>query len=384
MKNIYEKIITNQILIAIMLLTLVFLLLVIPTFISGKYFDKHFQENILVEIHGMFFDLLIIGVFSTWLIEIGRKRIQKQLQEMQFQQLIKNYEDEIDDFRAWESDEASHRIRGIIFRLNKLGVKNFDLYRCYLKKAELRKADILNSCLIETNFEDANLTEANLSGSNFHKVNLQGANLTKANLQNGRLIEDSNLREAKIVESNLSNANLSNAILIEANIENSNFQNSRLINANLEEAMICTSNFNNTNFLKANLQGTKIFGSDFQNANLAEVNFQNATLGCKVVVRDRKMLDVQVSFKNANLYKANLQNVHISYEGDVSFEGAILCEANMLGIKNLNLNILSKVKTLFNAKLDSKLLKVIEQSFPALLQKPFGLDFFPDIEKNNS
>jgi small-conductance mechanosensitive channel len=40
-------------------------------FLLGFYYKAEFWENILVEAHGMLFDLLVIGVFVYWLNSLG-------------------------------------------------------------------------------------------------------------------------------------------------------------------------------------------------------------------------------------------------------------------------------------------------------------------------
>jgi uncharacterized protein YjbI with pentapeptide repeats len=49
---------------------------------------------------------------------------------------------------------------------------------------------------------------------------------------------------------------------------------------------------------------------------------------------------------------------------------ADLSDANLTQVKNLSLNKLSKVKTLYKAKLDPELIEQVKDKYPHLLKKP--------------
>jgi uncharacterized protein YjbI with pentapeptide repeats len=183
-----------------------------------------------------------------------------------------------------------------------------------LKKTNLEGVDLQGVDLQMAHLEEANLKEANLEGADIstaflNKINLQGANLTKANLG------DSNLR----------GANLQNAILQRANARYSNLVETDLRNADLQGAR----------FPNANLQGANL-----EEANLKEANLEEASL------------------EEANLQGANLQGANL--------QGANLQEANLQEAHNLSIDQLSKVKTLYNAKLDEELLKLLKEKYPIL------------------
>jgi len=68
------------------------------------------------------------------------------------------------------------------------------------------------------------------------------------------------------------------------------------------------------------------------------------------------------NFEGTDLRKANLQGANLR---EVNLEETDLKEA-----KNLMIDQLSKVKTLYNAELDESLRAVIEEKYPALFEKP--------------
>lgn len=59
--------------------------------LSLWFYDFEFLENILVEAHGMLFDLLVIGVFLFWLQSLGEKRRERRLNIQRWQEEISDY-----------------------------------------------------------------------------------------------------------------------------------------------------------------------------------------------------------------------------------------------------------------------------------------------------
>jgi len=108
--------------------------------------------------------------------------------------------------------------------------------------------------------------------------------------------------------------------------------------ANLEKADYISANLKGADFKGANLEKANFQGADLQEANLNGINFNGANL------------------QKVNFRKANLQ-------------GAKLKEANLEGAQYLSIDQLSNVKTLYNAKLDEKLLVKLKEKYPSLLEK---------------
>ena len=54
---------------------------------------------------------------------------------------------------------------------------------------------------------------------------------------------------------------------------------------------------------------------------------------------------------------------------DANLSGANLSGANLTQVKNLSINKLSKVKTLYKAKLDPELIEQVKDKYPHLLKK---------------
>jgi uncharacterized protein YjbI with pentapeptide repeats len=190
--------------------------------------------NVLAEAHGMIFDIAVIGILIFWLNQVGQKNLR-----------IRNYRDEIDDFRLWESEEAAFRTVGNIKRLNRHKIYNIDLVNCYLvktnlnyvilKEANMNNANVSNSFLIQTNLEGARLNRTNFENSNLNQVNLQGAYASGAN-----------------------------------------FRDSYLIKANLFKAYLIKTDFNNAFLMESDLRGSNVTGANFDQANLYKADFRGA------------------------------------------------------------------------------------------------------------
>ncbi|BEE18512.1 MULTISPECIES: pentapeptide repeat-containing protein [Aeromonas] len=213
--------------------------LIIATFviicISHTHYSKpDFLEGILVESHGMLLDILVIGVFILWL---NSHRLKTDR--------IERFLEEIDDFREWESQEASQRISGNIKRLNLSGVTKITLSRCYLRAADLRSV--------------------NLSHSPMHRVDLGKSRLRHARLDyvdlDTAFLGMCDLRATSFISANLERvrfffARANGAIFTKANLRKADMKHGQFRNADFKEC----------NFSEAKLTGADMAGADFRGA----------------------------------------------------------------------------------------------------------------------
>jgi uncharacterized protein YjbI with pentapeptide repeats len=205
--------------------------------LSLKYYINDFSNfwpQILVEAHGMIFDIAIIGILLFWLNQNGETR-----------QRIRFYRDEIDDFRLWESDEAAFRTVGNIKRLNRHKIHEINLVNCYLSR------------------------------TNLNYVNLTGSNLNSANFSNSSLIE-TNLENTRLNQTNFENSNLNQAFLNGAYASGANFKDAFLIKSQFQNAFLIKTNFKNAFLMEANLSGSYLMGADFENASLYKADLRGA------------------------------------------------------------------------------------------------------------
>ncbi len=193
--------------------------------LSWQYYNHSFWENILVEAHGMLFDLAILGVLVLWLNKKGEGKLKLSQEGAKRDAKIQRYQEEITDFATWQSDEAKFRILGNIRRLNKLGVSVIDLRDCYLREANLSGL----------NLAGADLSRCDLTNAIISRVDAQGADFCFANLYGARIL-DTNFKKAIFFNSKLNNC--------------------LLLRTNLKESLLTETNFSNATFITVDLEGS--------------------------------------------------------------------------------------------------------------------------------
>ncbi len=252
---------TSSVYISILVLILTSLFVI---YISRNYYDKGFAENVLVEAHGMLFDILVIGIFILFLNKRAERRIENQ-----------RYLDEIDDFRGWESKEAAYRIAGNIKRLKRNGFKGeINLDNCYMTPIVFTHSDFLKCiCPVLAYMYPKEVIYPTGDMYTFNRAKIWAVSLEGVDLK------------------------------------------------------------------RAKLRDARLYGVDLKGAKLQEANLQKA-----------------------DLRYAILQKTNLAYTD--------LTEANLWGAKNLTIEQLSKVKTLYNAILDPELMAQVKEKYPHLLEKP--------------
>lgn len=173
------------------------------------FFDSQFSfHDIFVEFHGLVFDLFIFGILLT-IYEYINSRNEK----------IERYQEEINDYRFWKSEEAMYRTRGLIKRLVDLKVKNLDISHCYLAtdKSFSSYKDMSNWKFSAANLRDSFFLMSNLNNANFYMTNLMDTTFNQVNL---------------------TNCKFGSAILY-----NTKFEKCTFINVDLSEAMVKATNW---------------------------------------------------------------------------------------------------------------------------------------------
>lgn len=232
--HVFYYIIERPILTAVSVLILTTILVML---LSLKYYIRDlegFWGNILVEAHGMLFDIAIIGILLYWLNENGEIR-----------QRIRTYQNEIDDFRLWRSEEAAFRTVGNIRRLNRHKIFEINLANCYLPKtnlsyvnlkgSNLNSANVTNCSLIEVDFENCRLNQTNFENSNLNGANLKGAYASGATFQDAYLIK-AKMENSFMIKSNFKNAFLMESVMVNSYLMGTDFENASLYKADLRGA----------------------------------------------------------------------------------------------------------------------------------------------------
>lgn len=162
-------------------------------------------------------------------------------------------------------------------------------------------------------------------------------------------LEGASMFDTILKKANFTNAYLDNAILIGANIAGATFLRANLKNTHFQFAKLETTTFHNADLDGADFYKADLRNADFSGANLTNVNFEEA---------DLRWSDWSFNDKEeAETIDTKLDNA--------SFKGADLRYARGLTLKHL-----SKVRTLYNALIDSVLLSEIEEFHPELRLRP--------------
>ncbi len=231
MREVPEKqILTSGIVLTF--LTILIVSLSIPFYINDF---ELFYENILIEAHGMLFDLLIIGILLVWLNKNGEKQLR-----------IKRYSEEIDDYRHWKSEEATYKIIGNIKRLNKDKITQIELYNAYLRAANLNYVDLTGSNMNYVVMDEATLINSSLNRVRLNQASLKNAKINKAELKSS-FLGGANCEGASMIKCDLENAQLIKT----------NLKGAFLMDANLKGAMLAGADFSQANLMKADLRGVQ-------------------------------------------------------------------------------------------------------------------------------
>ena len=191
-----------------------------------------------------------------------------------------------------------------------------DLYRAYLRGANLQEADLQEANFYRANLQGANLYEANLQGANLYEANLQGANLCFANLDRANLT-GANLSKAELWRTNLQEAELWGAHLQGANLCFANLEKARLYRANLQGADLKGANFSGAYLWITNLEGADLKGTKLQGADLREAIFTNANVSDTVLDPSMPCPDATEALRAAGL-PIDDQGFVLAYRTEVS------------------------------------------------------------------
>ena len=230
-----------------------------------------------------------------------------------------------------------------------------------------------------------------LADADFHNMNLRSISLFRADLS-GANLKSANLGYAKLQYANLSSSDFSQSNLERADLKGANLSKACLKEANLKFAKLTRASLD-----KVNLQGANLYRSDFTqtkrlspmgirlaiNWNLAY--YDNEFLRWLQLPQDHNRRLMTKNFAGYILCRANFSNVDLS---DANLENADLREANFMNaelkkasfrgadlrqIKNLKIEQLPLVETLYKAKLEPELEKQVSEMYPHLLKRP-GLE----------
>lgn len=183
----------------IIIALLLSLIIVIPlSIISGVYKDFN---NILVESHGLLFDIVVFGI----LVQILTNKKAKK-------ERILRYQENIDNYRELKTEEAKIIIISNVKKLVAENYRELWLNDCYLPNTSFRGYNFLketlfiNAELSNSNFtidlHDCSFAFAKMPSCCFLHSKIEGCIFTKANLEKSRF-ERCNLHNSKFFHTDL-------------------------------------------------------------------------------------------------------------------------------------------------------------------------------------
>ena len=205
--------------------------------------NKYSWSDILVEAHGMLFDLLVFGIVLS-IYDAFRRKIER----------IQRYEDEMDDFKEWGKREGTLRIVGNLKRIRRETLKTLNLSGYSLKYANLKEMNFPS-----WTFNNVNFDSSTIKYSNFFRAKMDSVK-----------IRESEVEYTIFGAAEMHNSNLSKSKFIECD-----FHSAYLHNADLQEAEFIDCDFMNTKLDRANLVGVRIRGGDFRGTTISGAKVNN-------------------------------------------------------------------------------------------------------------
>ena len=170
---------------------------------------------------------------------------------------------------------------------------------------------------------------------------------------NIKRLNQNKIYNINLVNCYLSKTNLSHVNLTSSNLNSSNLSSANLVGCNLQNARLNQTNLENAQLNQVNLSHSFASGANFKDAVLIKANFENAFL-------------IKTDFTNAFLMEAKLRGCHVT---GANFFNANMYKADLRGIQGLDLENISKAKTLFLAKFDDEIMDQLESLYPELMGK---------------
>lgn len=206
---------------------------IFPNSSVGLY-NRDFFENLLVEMHGSIFDLVVVGVILYW-FESKREEREK----------INRAKEDLDSLKFYYGKDSSYRFYSALRYLLSLGSN---------------KADIPEADFNHLKIDGLRLSNSNLIATSFYKSILSDVKLELCDLEAANFV-DSVVKRSEFIQVNLKRAK---------------FINAKLNGMNFKECDVRGANFKNAELKSANFRGVDCSQVNFKGADLRSANFLDA------------------------------------------------------------------------------------------------------------
>ncbi|EPM7842916.1 pentapeptide repeat-containing protein [Vibrio fluvialis] len=204
---------------------------VLPNSALGLY-NKSFWENVLVEAHGLVFDIFLIALILVWMDSL---RIKKESNQRNLEGLW--------DLNTFNDEIYQKRKINMIKRLNANNVYQIDVTDLSFKDTDINELKFIKSRLY-----GLKVLNCNVFGIHIEDSELNSAEFTDSTLKKG----------TKLLNSYLKNADFKNSTVIGVDFKNSNLFQTKFIGAKMQSADLRGCDLQNTVFEGANLKNMNI------------------------------------------------------------------------------------------------------------------------------
>ncbi|GGN24183.1 MULTISPECIES: pentapeptide repeat-containing protein [Marinomonas] len=199
---------------------------------SWGLYNREFWENVLVEAHGLLFEIFVIGFIVLWL-DSRRQKVEH----------IERNMEHLWDLNTLQEKEVIKKKIGSVKRLNDANIHKIDVTDLLLEDVTLKSFVFKESKLFGLKLKSCNIFDLELinskvnsgefSESSFKRCNLSGSLFKNANFSNTEMT-GIDLRKADLFRAKFNSANLEAADLRQANLKKAVFQDASLRNANIK------------------------------------------------------------------------------------------------------------------------------------------------------
>lgn len=273
MRGIFKSPAATLAVIAVLLMTIVLLITIFWDSIAASVFpnttlglyNRTFWEGFLVELHGIVFELTIIGVLIVWLDSRRNKSGH-----------ISRLKEDLQDYSTLDSPETNVKKLGHIKRLNEHNVKEIDVLNLVLNDMIINRVSIERSRLI--GLEAVNSSIVN---SEFKSMRMRSSNFTGGTIKSTRF-DNCDLLKSKFVKATCRGVDFTNSSLERAEFTNADLQSSNFSGCDVRETLFDGANLKHASFRNAKHLTPEILSKA---KNLDYVKVDDATLDKLKILR---------------------------------------------------------------------------------------------------
>lgn len=331
---------------------IIFMIITLILFSFDYFFlTKDNRKDILVEAHGILFDVIIFNILFFIYDRVRKKNDD-----------IKRHKEEIDDLRgkwAFKDDETAannievaSKIASRLRKLLSLNVcKDIDLSQCYLAEQTFLEIKISNF-----EFKSSNLNGISFSYSTIHNSDFEGSSLIQSyfayadisgcKFSNGAILNGSSFESAKLDKLSVQSSNFRECIFSSVKLDprKTTYENERSkiltashfrgredeIKNDIFPTKLSNSTMMFTDFSESKFEGTKISDTNFSGSIFQQVSFKNAHIvntnftdsDCRKTIFDNCIIEgIQMS-KKTKFQEASF--IEVTFFGEINFRNVLL------------------------------------------------------------